>query len=230
MSFRSDLKKAGVPADYHDEAVKNLRKGSLLGVVSFIVGLFAPIVVGLALLFRLVKWEDDHMPWYLSWFDNNVSINGDGYGMLQYDGTWVNKADDVVIKNGFGRAFSYSDPSYNGDCYYAEGHHPRSRWARWIWLGWRNRASALAMQMGETFDPVTWVTTYGRVSTDRTDSSLAVYNRDGIWQIKETRVVFFGKLSMNRNFGFKVNNTESEPNSPAMCIFIPFAFKGIKKK
>lgn len=230
MSFRTLLKKAGVPEHHHDEAVKNLRKGSLYGIIPTIVGLFAPVVVGLALLFRLVKWEDNKMPKWLAWFDNNVSINGDGWGMRTNSGAWYDTVDKEMVKAGDAVAVSYADPYYSGGSYYAKGHHPRSRWARWIWLGWRNRASALAMKLGGRFDPVIWTTIYGKISTGRTDEALTVYTRDGLWQIKETRVVFFNMLSMNRNFGYKVNNTDSEPNSPAMCIFIPFAFKGIKKK
>ena len=47
---------------------------------------------------------------------------------------------------------SHSDPRYGGDCYYARGHHPRSFWARYVWVGLRNRASQLSKDLGE---PVT---------------------------------------------------------------------------
>lgn len=230
MSFRSILEKAGVPEHQRDEAIKVIRKGSFYGLIPMVIGLFAPIVVGIAMLLKLVKWEDNKMPWYLSWFDNNVSMNGDGWGTITASGEHLNYTDWVLINGGMGRAVFYGDPDYKGDCYYAKGHHPRSRWARWIWLGWRNRASALGMKLGGKFDNLIPTTTYGKISTGRDDPAATVYNRDGLWQIKENRVLFFGLIAMNRNFGYKVNNTDSEPNSPAMCIFIPFAFKGIKKK
>ena len=45
--------------------------------------------------------------------------------------------------------YSYDDPLYAGDAYYAEGHHPRSFWARYVWVGLRNRASQLSKDLGE---------------------------------------------------------------------------------
>lgn len=78
MSFRSILEEHGVPSNEIDAAVKNLRKGCLKGFPIALIGFLAPIVVGFVLLFRFVKREDNEMPKWCRWFDNNVSMNGDG--------------------------------------------------------------------------------------------------------------------------------------------------------
>ena len=115
---------------------------------TWLYDLSAPLVM-LALL-PFVKRSADHLPqWARNW-DNDVSMNGDGWGWQDDDGTWY----DTRIKPAPDGALlvSHSDPAYGGDCYYAKGHHPRSFWARYIWLGWRNRASLMSLELGE---PVT---------------------------------------------------------------------------
>ena len=110
--------------------------------------LSAPIVMLLVLPF--VKREADRLPKAFSKWDNNVSLNGDGEGWCDDDGTWydtrVRPAPEGVP------VLSHSDPLYGGRCYYARGHHPRSFWARYVWVGLRNRASQLSKDLGE---PVT---------------------------------------------------------------------------
>lgn len=107
--------------------------------------LSAPLVMLIVLLF--VPRSANHLPRAFSKWDNNVSLNGDGRGW--YDaatGQWF----DVRVKPAPAGVptISHSDPAYGGDCYYARGHHPRSYWARYIWVGLRNRASQLSAQYG----------------------------------------------------------------------------------
>lgn len=229
MSFRSILEDHDVPTSEHDQAIKNIRSGCLKGLPIALVGLFAPIVMAFVLLFRFVKWGDNHLPDWCWWFDNNISINGDGWGTICEDGRHLNYVDDEIIGKGQGYAVRYGDINYKGDCYYAKGHHPRSAWARYIWLGWRNRASALGMYHGGRFRKEDPIRIWGNPSPTRANPGIMIMNRGDLWQIKETRIVFFGLLALGRNYGYKVNNTESEPDSPAMCIYIPFSFKIAKK-
>ena len=98
-------------------------------------GMLAPIVMLFVLPF--VKKEADRLPKLFWFWDNNISINGDGWAKQSPDGTWV----------------PYGHESYTGDAYYAKGHHPRSFWARYVWLGWRNRASKLAEKLGIVVTP-----------------------------------------------------------------------------
>ena len=85
----------------------------------------------------------------LFWFwDNNISINGDGWAKQSPDGTW-----ETIRVGGVPNCVPYGHESYTGDAYYAKGHHPRSFWARYVWLGWRNRASKLAEKLGVVVTP-----------------------------------------------------------------------------
>lgn len=88
------------------------------------VSMMAPLVVPIALLFT--KWEDDKLPRLFWMWDNDVSINGD-------------RKEDWAVW-------------FKGNAYYAKA-PPRSFWARYVWLGWRNRASAFAEYLGYKYKP-----------------------------------------------------------------------------
>lgn len=109
--------------------------------------IWAPLVMLLVLPF--VKREANKLPDFWRKWDNNVSINGDSGGVLMPDGSWVGYYDvpDWEAVKGYPQV-SYDDPSYGGDAYYARGHHPRSFWARYVWLGWRNRATQASFDVG----------------------------------------------------------------------------------
>jgi hypothetical protein len=104
----------------------------------------APFVLLIPLM-RLPREADD-LPDSLAYWRNNVGINGDGYGWCDADGRWhqcaVEKEPPDVT------AVRYGDPDYGGDAYYAPGHHPRSWYARWIWLAWRNVATGRQQEIG----------------------------------------------------------------------------------
>lgn len=107
----------------------------------------APILMLLVLPF--VPRSANKLPSWLRKWDNNISINGDSGGVLMPDGSWVGYYDvpDWEAVKGYPQV-SYDDPSYGGDAYYARGHHPRSFWARYVWLGWRNRATQASFDVG----------------------------------------------------------------------------------
>lgn len=105
----------------------------------------APLVTAVALL--LTPRSANHLPRWARKWDNNVSLNGDGEVVLR-DGQWVNLRDIGWMPEHGERVYTYDDPAYTGDAYYAKGHHPRSWWARWVWVGWRNRASQLSVDLG----------------------------------------------------------------------------------
>lgn len=98
----------------------------------------APLVVGVALLFT--RWESERLP-SLFWIwdiDKPCTINGDVRTDDPNDGLggWSLKA--VPLED---------TPEARSMCYWASG-HPRSFYARWVWLGLRNRASRLAQKLG----------------------------------------------------------------------------------
>ena len=125
----------GVEVEHKRRASKSFLIASLKGLVVLPFGMLAPIVMLFVLPF--VKKEADRLPKLFWFWDNNISINGDGWAKQSPDGTWV----------------PYGHESYTGDAYYAKGHHPRSFWARYVWLGWRNRASKLAEKLGIVVTP-----------------------------------------------------------------------------
>ena len=108
--------------------------------------LSAPVVMLIVLPF--VKRSADRLPRLFARWDNNVSLNGDGHGWLDDAGQWHHGRDGAPRPPG-AHLYSYDDPLYGGDAYYAEGHHPRSFWARYVWVGLRNRASQLSKDLGE---------------------------------------------------------------------------------
>lgn len=107
--------------------------------------LSAPLVMLLVLPF--VPRSADRLPRLFARWDNNVSLNGDGHGWMDADGQWHHGRDGAPRPPG-AHLYSYDDPLYGGDAYYAEGHHPRSFWARYVWVGLRNRASQLSVKYG----------------------------------------------------------------------------------
>ena len=115
---------------------------------TWLYDLSAPLVMLLVLPF--VPRSADHLPRLFRNWDNDVSMNGDGHGWQDEGGAWHDARITPAPEGAL--LVSHSDPAYGGDCYYAKGHHPRSFWARYIWLGWRNRASLMSLELGE---PVT---------------------------------------------------------------------------
>lgn len=107
--------------------------------------LSAPLVMLVVLPW--IKRSADKLPKLFRNWDNDVSMNGDGWGWQDSDGQWYDTRHRPAPEGKL--AIAHSDPAYGGDCYYAKGHHPRSFWARYIWLGWRNRASLMSLELGE---------------------------------------------------------------------------------
>lgn len=161
--------------------------------------LSAPIVMLLVLPF--VKREANQLPKLFSAWDNNVSLNGDGYGWQDPEtGEWF----DIRVKPAPTGVplVSHSDPAYGGDCYYALGHHPRSFRARYAWVGLRNRASMLSVKLGRdvTARPVV-------VSGDPTIHRHGPYGyfvlRHGdTFHYKSIRT--FGPFALTRSYGYKL--------------------------
>ncbi len=112
---------------------------------TWVYDLSAPLVMLLVLPF--VPRSADRLPRLFARWDNNVSLNGDGHGWMDADGQWHHGRDGAPRPPG-AHLYSYDDPLYGGDAYYAEGHHPRSFWARYVWVGLRNRASQLSVEYG----------------------------------------------------------------------------------
>lgn len=227
MDIRKHLFKVGVPEELHDEAVSQLESARIKAKPMWIYKLLAPFIVGWLLYFtKQVPWDANKMPERWWKYDNNISINGDGWGTMLNDGSFLNYVDQEVIARGEGVAISYSDPLYNGDTYYCKGYHPRSELARWIWLGWRNRASAFAQSLGDDLDLSAQYDRWGVTDNSTSKEGMYVNHCQGLWQMREHRRVFFGKLCLVRNMGHKINNAFVENKPHAMIVWITFSLKG----
>lgn len=176
----------------------------------------APVVAAIALLFT--PRSANRLPGWASKWDNNVSLNGDGEGVLR-DGQWLTRGHDIAwdapLQPG-DKLFRYADPDYSGDAYYARGHHPRSWYARWVWVGLRNRASKLSVDLGRTIHTLPRLVS-GDLNIGRSQPGHFLLEADGCYHFKSIeRVRFLGfTFALIRSYGYKleiVRNHWGEPN------------------
>jgi hypothetical protein len=126
------LKKSMVPDEIKQAGKDQFWLVSLKAIAIIPLDLISPLVVAILLLFT--KWEDEELPLLNSIWGNDVSINGD----VRWPG---------------GRVPLENTQEAIDSCYWAPGHHPRSYYARWVWLGLRNRASNLSLGLGKQINP-----------------------------------------------------------------------------
>ena len=159
--------------------------------------LSAPVVMLCVLPF--VKREADRLPKAFSKWDNNVSLNGDGEGWCDGDGTWydtrVRPAPEGVP------VLSHSDPRYGGDCYYARGHHPRSFWARYVWVGLRNRASQRSVELGRDVTEAPQLIS-GRMDIGTRMAGHFLLRQGDTYHYKSIRK--WGPFALIRSYGYKL--------------------------
>jgi hypothetical protein len=101
-----------------------------------------------------------------------------------------------------------NDVSINGDqaegaeTYYAPGHDRRSFWARYVWLGLRNRASRLSQMLGKEWvdkdAPSTW---YGTPGSDN-EPGWNINVKEGAAQFLYAKR--FGPLLYKLHWGYKI--------------------------
>lgn len=176
-----------------------------------------------AKLARSLPWEADTVPPGYEHYDNDVSINGDAWAQKQPDGTWV-----TIRAKGVPNCIQYFHPDYTGDAYYAKGHHPRSPWARWIWNGIRNRASAAAMNAGPVTD-TSDIQKFGDPETSKSHPGIYVHRMGKYWQLYVCEKVFFGLFVVRRNVGFKINNSLDSDKPRAAVVYIPWSLLRAKE-
>lgn len=172
------------------------------GVFVLVPDLLAPIVVPMALLFT--KREDNNLPKLFRWWDNDVSINGDRE--------------------------EYWATEYEGGTYYSK-HHPRSFLARYTWLGFRNRASKIAQDLGYFYPGPTDVEqdreTWGTYGVGRSKAGW-IFNRSGkVYQIYIVKRI--GKMCIRVNYGFKIwAALDHDHREQAMVVNISFSLVSFK--
>ena len=197
----------GVPAAHRRAAALSFLRASVRGLTMLPVDLLAPVVVPFALL--QTRWEDDALPHWARWWGNDVGISGDKF-------QWVLDATGQQVPLPVPLA---ATPEARALCYWAPGHHPRSRWARWVWLGLRNRASALAVTLGHPADYRQPVEVWGDPATGRSWAGWVLRHHNGAYQLHATRRA--GPVCLRTNYGHKVDfTTWGRPVLPVVCIAI----------
>lgn len=158
------------------------------------VSLSAPFVMPFVLIFT--PWDANELPWWARWYDNDVSLNGDM--------PW------------------YWEQSYGGWTYYAKA-HPRSFWARYVWLGWRNRASRLAMILGHRYREGEYENheSWGDPLTGRDHEGHVLNRRGSCWQIYLVKRI--GRFCIRINCGYKIWSNAGDGRAVAMPVFVPFS-------
>ena len=195
---------------------------------TWLYDLSAPIVMLLVLPF--VKREADRLPKAFAKWDNNVSLNGDGEAVF-IDGKFLTAGHGITwedynaaLARGAYR-YTYDDPLYGGDAYYAKGHHPRSFWARYVWVGLRNRASQLSVDMGEDV-PARPQLISGSLQAGRSHSGHFLLREGGIYHYKSFRK--FGPFALIRSYGYKLEIVRNSPTGTgrAAAVAIGRSLKG----
>jgi hypothetical protein len=148
-----------------------------------------------------------------------VSINGDGWAVLR-DGQWVRVQGNELPGE---RAIPYFHPEYTGDAYYCEGHHPRSFYARWVWLGLRNRASRLSQILGFKHSPDAPVLSWGGGDMSQNDG----------WDIRQVagKYRYYEEISLDNvylrlHYGYKV--PQFPERESAQLVAIGFSLRRCK--
>lgn len=119
-----------------------------------------------------------------------------------------------------------NDVSINGDrpdleeAYYAPGHHVRSRWARFVWLGLRNRASALSIRLGHAYQPGEYddAECWGDPAVGRDRAGWTLNRRAGVYQLYAVKRM--GRMCTRTNVGHKIWNGPGDQRPVAMVVNI----------
>ena len=200
--IRQIINLPGVSAADKTAAIDSIEAAEQAAAKAFWYDITAPLVMLLVLPF--VKRSADSLPRAFAKWDNNVSLNGDGAAVFR-DDKWLDLRDGAQALPGE-HVYTYDDPLYAGDAYYAKGHHPRSLWARYVWVGLRNRASQLSVDLGTdvTARPIL---ISGSLDINRSDKPGHFLLKDGssyhFKSIQPTRILGL-RCAVIRSCGYKL--------------------------
>lgn len=189
----------------------------LKNCLTIIPDILAPVIVPLALVFTPRSAEK--LPWLFTWWDNDASINGDGWAVLR-EGNWVQVFGNELPGE---KPVSYLDQEYTGDAYYCRGYHPRSFYARWTWLGLRNRASRLSQILGFKHDSAAPVEVW-RGGDIAQHNYWSIHCVAGKYRYYEE--IKFGNIYVRLHYGYKV--PQFPDRAAAQLVAIGFSLRKIK--
>ena len=193
----------------------------------------APVVAAIALLFA--RWEDDKLPRFFRKWDNEVNLNGDSFPWINPkddNGNWTHVGVAQPIPTGDTMLYWDADAGNNIEqptkklAYWVGGkHHPRSFWARYVWIGWRNRASQVSLDYGIRARRADVITLFGStaISTRKEGAFLMQHGDD--YHYKSVRKV--GGFALIRSLGYKLGMVKQEVDGIGKCaaVFIPWSVK-----
>jgi hypothetical protein len=221
------FKQLGLPADIEAAALACFDKARALNRKTWWADATAPVVTFIALLFT--PRDADRLPAWASRWDNNVSLNGDGEA-INLSGEWLTAGKDISwpdfnAANAAGaHVYRYDDDLYAGDAYYCRGHHPRSFLARWVWVGWRNRASKLSLDLGVEIHERPEVIA-GDPDASRSKPGYRVLRQGAHYQYQCFRRV--GPFTLIRSYGAKLDHARNrDPDEHGSFGRVPYTAIG----
>ena len=210
------LNKAGVPAAYHEQALASMKDAESRSKSVRKYKWRAPFVM-LPVCYKL-PWEAEVLPEKYRPYDNNISINGD-------QGIWATREDGVPYRlpipldikgnsnNDWGNPYNYYAPKKLS---------ARHWFARYIWLGLRNKACKAADDAGYLVPEGTQVLEWNQKNSDE-EYHVHYIPTMNLWQLSMTKKRF-GFIHFRKNLGFKIGNL-NPIDRIASVIWIPFSFK-----
>jgi hypothetical protein len=167
---------------------------------------------------RSLPWEAEHLPTEFRQYDNPISINGDrGRWHRNDDGAMIRLPVPLEKKNtqiGDGDTRLYQ--------YWTFRWLPARHWfARWVWLGIRNRASQAADDQGYYIPAEVPIETF-EYASDKEKIVVRYCPWNGAAQLQRTKIV--GPLHFRFNLGFKLGNL-NEIDRVAAVTWVDKGFK-----
>lgn len=194
-----------VPPEHKTFAAGSFREAAKLDAKVMWYDLSAPFVVPFILMFT--KWDAEKLKFLDHIYGNNVyyiredgsfvgGLNGDNFGQWELLPSGVGQPKRVPLED---------TPEVRAMAYWVDGkYHPRSFYARWIWLGFRNRASKASYNLGIDMRPInhdreSWG---DRETRGRLHEGTVLHRCGDYYQIYSIK--FDGNKVRRVNVGFKV--------------------------
>jgi hypothetical protein len=178
--------------------------------------LSAPLVM--AWVCPRLPWEAEELPAKYRMWDNEVSINGDK-GNWYYDeanhiwGRYPIPLTKGNSKNNRGKWYNY---------YTFKKLSARHWFARYVWLGWRNRASAAYLEHDVYAPKPEEIKDIQKWEYRTEEEGIEILYWNGYMQVFYQR---HGKVIHRRaNLGFKLGNV-NEITKKIRAVYTPFSFK-----
>lgn len=194
-----------VPLEHKERAAECFKEVARLDRSVMWYDLSAPFVVPFILLFT--KRDAERLAFLDHIYGNNVEfmrndgvlvggINGDNFGQWELTPEGSSQPKRVPLED---------SPAVRSMAYWVDGkYHPRSFIARWVWLGFRNRASKASYNLGVDMRPIDHDReSWGDVKTrGRLHEGVVLHRCGDHYQLYSIK--FAGENVIRVNVGYKV--------------------------